>query len=371
MTTTPSNPSTSTAATNGTAPNDKGAILRKVKCADIVVVKGFNAREAGAGVNRTASDIVDLADDIKKNGQQTPVRLRAVTVAPEKPGDKPQEKLMLVAGERRLVAIRDVLKQDTIDASIATMAEDAAVAEMLTENVRRRNLRPWEIAEGAAKLATDYGWTGERVAERIGLSKSYTQNLIRLRQKLAPELYKIFKGPAAGGETSATSGAELPPAIDFLVSLCKHPHAEQLAMYAKKQAGEMVDTAGGGGDDADSDGDGGGGDTDSGKKGKKGKKPVRRAKIEQTLLYDLDVATGMIGAKGEPDGDSFDERDRIVAKRVLSWVLGHFATKKGQPKPLVTVPVKDEEKAAAKKGAKKGAKKTGTKKSAKKTAAAK
>lgn len=357
---------TAPAPANGAPTTTSPSTLRKVKVKEIIVLKGFNAREGGQGVNPTSADVQDLAVDIKKNGQQTPVRLREMTVPGDKPSDPPVVKLVLVAGERRVVAIRDVLKLEFIDASIATMSEDGALAEMMVENVRRKNLRPWEIAEGAHKLNKEHGWSGDRIAERVGLSKSYTQNLIRLRDKLAPELYKLFKGPSSGGEVSATQQPELSPTIDFFVSLCRYEHPEQMARWQQKQAGDAVDGADGGDDEGEGEGEGG--KSSKGKRGKK--KPVRAAKMESTMLYDVPVAIALIGPKGEPDGETLSDRDRMIVQRTLQWALGHFTTKKGAHKPLVTVPVKEEEAEAAgpKKGAKKGAKKGGAKKGSKKSA---
>jgi ParB family chromosome partitioning protein len=122
--------------------------------------------------------IKSLAESIQKEGLIQPVSVRKVGDAYE-----------LIAGERRLRAVK-LLGWHDIDALVVeVVSEAAASAKALVENLQRKDLNPMEEAEAFARQAQldpSY-WTQEEVAKVAGRSRVYvTQSLGFL--KLPPQV---------------------------------------------------------------------------------------------------------------------------------------------------------------------------------------
>jgi ParB family chromosome partitioning protein len=78
---------------------------------------------------------------------------------------------MIIAGERRWRAAReaDVREVPCIEMDV----DDRAVAEIaLIENMQRKDLTPWEEADGLRALCDRFGYTHEEVARKVGKSRS-------------------------------------------------------------------------------------------------------------------------------------------------------------------------------------------------------
>jgi ParB family chromosome partitioning protein len=86
---------------------------------------------------------------------------------------------VLVAGERRLRAAK-LAGLDTIPAVIRVSDDSGRLAEALIENVQREDLGPLEEAAAYRALMEDFDMTHEKVAERIGKSRSAITNTVRL-----------------------------------------------------------------------------------------------------------------------------------------------------------------------------------------------
>ena len=115
--------------------------------------------------------IEGLAASIKSVGLLNKVMVRP---HPETVG-----RFQLVHGERRLRACR-MLGWETIPAVVRDLS-DAQVAEMnLTENLQRQNLNPIEEAEGFQILIDRFGYTRTTLADRVGKSRPYVSNSLRL-----------------------------------------------------------------------------------------------------------------------------------------------------------------------------------------------
>lgn len=92
----------------------------------------------------------------------------------------------LVAGERRLRAAT-AAGLDRVPVVIRQLDEGAQLEVALIENLQREDLDPIEAAHGFRRLVTEFGFTHERIAERVGRARSTVANTIRLLD-LAPRV---------------------------------------------------------------------------------------------------------------------------------------------------------------------------------------
>lgn len=92
----------------------------------------------------------------------------------------------LVAGERRLRAAA-AAGLDRVPVVVRQLDEGAQLEVALIENLQREDLDPIEAAHGFRRLMTEFGFTHERIAERVGRARSTVANTIRLLD-LAPRV---------------------------------------------------------------------------------------------------------------------------------------------------------------------------------------
>lgn len=136
-----------------------------------------------------------LAESIKENGLIQPVVVR----------QKKDGTYELAAGERRWRAAK-LAGLETIPA-VTQDYDDRSMAEMaLVENLQREDLNP--IDEGLAyqKLMDDYGLTQEDISRKVGKSRPYVANMVRLLA--LPEEVKDFlsKGQLTAGQARPLLG---------------------------------------------------------------------------------------------------------------------------------------------------------------------
>lgn len=93
--------------------------------------------------------------------------------------EKPNGMYELIAGERRLRSAREAgLKK--VPVIVRTASEQEKLELALIENIQRADLSPIEEAHSYAKLMEEFGLTQEKVAERVGKSRSSVANTLRL-----------------------------------------------------------------------------------------------------------------------------------------------------------------------------------------------
>lgn len=112
----------------------------------------------------------ELAQSIRENGVFTPVLVR-----------KSLNGYELIAGERRLRASK-LAEKETIPAIVVEMADDTMMQVTLLENIQRENLNAIEEANGYFTLMNNLGYTQEQLANKMGKSRAYIANLLRLRK---------------------------------------------------------------------------------------------------------------------------------------------------------------------------------------------
>ena len=113
--------------------------------------------------------LADLARDIDRNGLASPPMVRA----------RPNGRFELVAGERRLRAMRDVLRWSAVPVLVADLSDDAARALMWAENDKRADLTLREQARAVAARMRD-GRTAADVARDMGHTARWADNRLAL-----------------------------------------------------------------------------------------------------------------------------------------------------------------------------------------------
>ncbi|MEZ4523406.1 MAG: ParB/RepB/Spo0J family partition protein [Thermomicrobiales bacterium] len=119
-------------------------------------------------------------------------------------GRKPYQ---IVAGERRWRAARKAGMKD-VPVLIRDISSMQALEIALVENVQRADLNPIEEALAFRQLVSEFGLTQEKVAERVGKSRSAIANTLRLLD--APEEIRaaVLQGIISAGHARALLAAE-------------------------------------------------------------------------------------------------------------------------------------------------------------------
>ena len=122
----------------------------------------------------------ELADSIKVHGVIQPI----IVV-------KKGARYMIIAGERRFRASK-MVELETIPAIIKNYTESEIAEVGLLENLQREDLNPMECARAMKRLMDEFGWTQEKVADRLGKSRPVVANTIRLLN-LEPEVVDLIE----------------------------------------------------------------------------------------------------------------------------------------------------------------------------------
>lgn len=113
----------------------------------------------------------ELAKSIDESGVFQPVILRQ---------PNPQlQRYELIAGERRFRASKLAHKK-TIPAIVRTMTDEQMMEAAILENLQREDLTPLEEARGYATLMDKLSLTQAEVAKKLGKSRPYIANYLRL-----------------------------------------------------------------------------------------------------------------------------------------------------------------------------------------------
>ena len=120
----------------------------------------------------------ELADSIRTHGIFTPLLIR-----------KSVSGYDLITGERRLRAAK-IAGLKVVPAISVDFTEEQMMEIAILENVQREDLNAIEEATAYDSLVKKLGYTQEKLAERVGKSREYCANIMRLL-KLPSEIQKL------------------------------------------------------------------------------------------------------------------------------------------------------------------------------------
>jgi ParB family chromosome partitioning protein len=120
---------------------------------------------------KALGDLRELTESIREKGVLEPLLVRFV----------PREDCYyIISGERRYHASRAAGLREV--PAIEKMADDAETLEIaLIENIQRKDLTPFEEADGLQRLAIQFDYTHDDVAKKLGKARSSVSETLTLK----------------------------------------------------------------------------------------------------------------------------------------------------------------------------------------------
>lgn len=132
--------------------------------------------------------ISELKDSIKNSGLLQPITVRKIS----------NGKYEIVAGERRYRACRE-LGMESIPVIEMNVGDARGYELSVLENIQRENLNPIEEAESYLMLMEVYGYTQEKLSEKLGKTRSSVSNKMRILKLPASVKEMVKKGEISYG----------------------------------------------------------------------------------------------------------------------------------------------------------------------------
>ncbi|HLI80365.1 MAG TPA: ParB/RepB/Spo0J family partition protein [Candidatus Binataceae bacterium] len=142
-----------------------------------------------------ADRLAELTRAIQSQGIIEPLIVRIVG----NPDDFEGPRYELIAGERRLRAAR-AAGLETVPVIVRDLDDRAALEMSLVENLAREELNAVEEGRAFARLSREFSLSHDDIATRIGKSRPYVSNAIRLLDLPEPILELIARGQLTAGQ---------------------------------------------------------------------------------------------------------------------------------------------------------------------------
>lgn len=137
----------------------------------------------------------ELADSIKEHGVVQPIIVR----------NTGKGRYELVAGERRWRACK-IAGIKKVPAIVKELTEKETSEIALIENIQREDLNPIEEAIAYNTLMEEYGLTQEELSKRVGKSRPFIANTVRLLSLSEPIKELVYKDALSAGHARALMG---------------------------------------------------------------------------------------------------------------------------------------------------------------------
>ncbi len=194
---------------------DRSSALQEVPIANIRP----NPRQPR--VNFDEETMSSLAASIKELGVLQPVLVRRI-------GGEASDEFELIAGERRWRAARRA-GLHTIPVLLQSADDTHSLEQALVENLHRQDLNVLEEAAAYQQLIEEFGFTHDRVATRVGKSRTAVTNILRLLQLPSGVQRLLAEGQISPGHARALLGT---PDRGYQEVLAKSAVAEGLTVRA-------------------------------------------------------------------------------------------------------------------------------------------
>jgi ParB family chromosome partitioning protein len=141
-----------------------------------------------------------LAASIKTQGIMQPILVRHISTE-----QLDAEHYEIIAGERRWRASQ-IAGLEEVPVLVREIADEAALAMALIENIQRENLNPLEEAQGIKRLIDEFAMTHEKAALAVGRSRVAVSNLLRLLSLCVPVQEMLMHGKIDMGHARTLIG---------------------------------------------------------------------------------------------------------------------------------------------------------------------
>ena len=155
-----------------------------------------------------AESLKELAASVKQHGILQPV---IVTKSVKDISRGQQVEYQLVAGHRRLAAAK-MAGLPTIPAIVRDSTDQQRLELALVENIQRTDLNALERAKGFKQLQEEFDLTHEEIARKIGKSREYVSNSLRLLNLPEEVKRSLSQGKITEGHARTIAGIKNPAA---------------------------------------------------------------------------------------------------------------------------------------------------------------
>ena len=142
--------------------------------------------------NMDETALNELAASIKAQGIMQPILARALS----------DGSFEIIAGERRWRAAQ-IAGLSQVPVLVRKVADNAALAMALIENIQREDLSSLEEAYGIQRLIDEFKMTHQTAADAVGRSRSAASNLLRLLKLPQPVQAMLLNGELDMGHARA------------------------------------------------------------------------------------------------------------------------------------------------------------------------
>jgi ParB family transcriptional regulator, chromosome partitioning protein len=129
----------------------------------------------------TMGDLADLVHSIRDKGILEPILVRPLTGLDDLHGGEGGSLYRIISGERRYRAAQEAGLYE-VPAIEMDVTDEEALEIALIENLQRKDLTPFEEAEGYRMLGEAHGYTHEEISEAVGKSRTVVTESLSLLQ---------------------------------------------------------------------------------------------------------------------------------------------------------------------------------------------
>ena len=165
---------------------EQGDVLSEMKVEDLIPGK-YQPRS-----HMDEASLNELAASIKVQGVMQPILARLL----------PNGSHEIIAGERRWRAAQ-LAGLAQVPVLVRKVADNAALAMALIENIQREDLSSLEEAYGIQRLIDEFKMTHQTAADAVGRSRSAASNLLRLIKLPQPVQAMLMNGELEMGHARA------------------------------------------------------------------------------------------------------------------------------------------------------------------------
>ncbi len=160
-------------------------------------ISDLNRNRYQPRINFDENKIKELSQSIKKNGLIQPIAVRK---------DKLEKnKYEIVAGERRWLAAQKAGLHE-VPIVVLDLSDSQTLEVAIVENIQRQDLNIIEEAKGYQRLAKEFGYDQEKIAEFMSKSRSHISNTMRLLTLPADVVAMLEEGLLTAGQARPLIG---------------------------------------------------------------------------------------------------------------------------------------------------------------------